>query len=104
MVRGSKPRDRWFGPKPRDRLLVRGSKPRDAMAGSLLLLAFFTYALAPSDARFDRLTRAPDRFQQRRHLLPHVLGPLQEVQLGHRQIQMGDLLSELRLCLGDDDE
>ena len=104
MVRGSKPRDRWFGPKPRDRLLVRGSTPRDAMAGSLLLLAFFTYALAPSDARFDRLTRAPGLFQQGRHLLPHVLGPLQEVQLGHLQIQMGDLLSELRLCLGDDDK
>ena len=104
MVRGSKPRDRWFGPKPRDRLLVRGSKPRDAMAGSLLLLAFFTYALAPSDARFDRLTRAPGLFQQGRHLLPHVLGPLQEVQLGNLQIQMGDALSELRLCLGDDDE
>ena len=104
MVRGSKPRDRWFGPKPRDRLLVRGSKPRDAMAGSLLLLALFTHALALSDARFYRLTRHPGIFQQGRHLLPNVLGPMQEVQLGHLQIQMGDLLSELRLCLGDDDE
>ena len=104
MVRGSKPRDRWFGPKPRDRLLVRGTKPRDAMAGSLLLLAFFTYALAPSDARFDRLTRAPGLFRQGQHLLPNVLGPMQEVQLGHLQIQMGDLLTELRLCLGDYDE
>ena len=84
--------------------MVRGSKPRDAMAGSLLLLAFFTYALALSDARFYRLTRAPGLFQQGRHLLPHVLGPLQEVQLGHLLIQMGDALSELRLCLGDDDE
>ena len=73
------------------------------MAGSLLLLfAFFIYALAPSDARFDRLTRAPGLIQQGRHLLPHVLGPLQEVQVGHFQIHMGDALSERRLCLGDD--
>ena len=89
------------GPKPRDRLLVRGSKPRHAMAGSLVV-AFRTHALALIDARLDLLTRDPGLFQRGRHLLPRVLGPEHEPQLGNRGVQFGGALSELYFCLGDD--
>ena len=72
------------------------------MAGSLVV-AFRTHALALLDARLDLLTRGPGIFQHGRHLLPRVLGPEHEVQLGNRGVQFGDALSELRLCLGNDD-
>ena len=71
------------------------------MAGSLVL--FRSHALALSDARLDLLTRLPGLLQHGRHLLPRVLGPEHEVQLGNRGVQFGDALSELRLCLGNDD-
>ena len=71
------------------------------MAGSLVL--FRTHALALSDARLDLLTRDPGLFQHGRHLLPRVLGPEHEPQLGNRGVQFGGALSELHFCLGEDD-
>ena len=49
------------------------------------------------------LTASPEllaSFNKGGTFCPMYSGP----QLGNLQIQMGDALSELRLCLGDDDE